>query len=69
MSRFLLIRATTALLLLAVPAVSAAPGERLGRAADAVVDAGVRALPFTFAIEAARRSSPADTTASRRSDR
>ena len=41
MSRFLLIGATTALLLLAVPAVSAAPGERLGRAADAVVDAGV----------------------------
>ena len=40
MSRFLLIGVIAALLLLAVP-VSAAPGERLGRAADAVVDAGV----------------------------
>ena len=39
MSRFLLIGAITALL--AVPAVSAAPGARLGRAADAVVDAGI----------------------------
>ena len=43
MSRFLLIGATTALalVLVAAPAVSAAPGERLGRAAEAAVEAGV----------------------------
>jgi D-alanyl-D-alanine carboxypeptidase len=39
-SRFLLIGAIAALLLTAAP-VSASPGERLGRAADAVVDAGI----------------------------
>jgi D-alanyl-D-alanine carboxypeptidase len=39
-SRFLLVGAIAGVLL-AVPAVSASPDERLGRAADTVVDAGV----------------------------